>query len=109
MNRSVTPTEMLKLVRSPESLACMKRSISGWSQRSTPICAPRLGLDCRERPRDTGADRPGALLAVLGVLLEQHVARDRLLGQALEGARRGGRLGGLCHDESSVVRLRRMG
>ena len=41
MNASVTPTEMLKLLSSPVSLAWMKRSMSGWSQRSTPICAPR--------------------------------------------------------------------
>ena len=41
MNSSVTPTEMLKLVSSPLSLAWMKSSTSGWSQRSTPICAPR--------------------------------------------------------------------
>ena len=41
MNSSVTPTEMLKLVRSPLSLAWMNSSTSGWSQRSTPICAPR--------------------------------------------------------------------
>ena len=41
MNASVTPTEMLKLVRSPSSLAWMNSSMSGWSQRSTPICAPR--------------------------------------------------------------------
>ena len=41
MKASVTPTEMLKLVSSPSSLAWMKRSMSGWSQRSTPICAPR--------------------------------------------------------------------
>jgi hypothetical protein len=41
MNSSVTPTEMLKLARSPLSLAWMNSSMSGWSQRSTPICAPR--------------------------------------------------------------------
>ncbi len=41
MNSSVTPTEMLKLVRSPSSLAWMNCSMSGWSQRRTPICAPR--------------------------------------------------------------------
>jgi hypothetical protein len=41
MKASVTPIEILKLVRSPRSLAWMKLSISGWSQRSTPICAPR--------------------------------------------------------------------
>ena len=41
MKASVTPTEMLKLVSSPPSLAWMNSSTSGWSQRSTPICAPR--------------------------------------------------------------------
>ena len=41
MNSFVTPTEMLKLRRSPWSLAWMNSSMSGWSQRSTPICAPR--------------------------------------------------------------------
>ena len=41
MNASVTPREILKLVSSPRSFAWMKRSMSGWSQRSTPICAPR--------------------------------------------------------------------
>ena len=41
MKASVTPTEMLKLFRSPSSLAWMNSSMSGWSQRSTPICAPR--------------------------------------------------------------------
>ncbi len=41
MKASVTPTEMLKLARSPWSLAWMNSSTSGWSQRSTPICAPR--------------------------------------------------------------------
>jgi hypothetical protein len=45
MKASVTPTEMLKLRRSPLSLAWMNSSMSGWSQRSTPICAPR-----RRRP-----------------------------------------------------------
>ena len=40
MNASVTPTEMLKLRKSPESLARMKVSMSGWSQRSTAIWAP---------------------------------------------------------------------
>ena len=32
---------MLKLLRSPLSFAWMNSSMSGWSQRSTPICAPR--------------------------------------------------------------------
>jgi hypothetical protein len=41
MKASVTAIETLKLVRSPWSLAWMKTSMSGWSQRSTPICAPR--------------------------------------------------------------------
>jgi hypothetical protein len=41
MKASVTPTETLKLARSPRSLAWMNSSMSGWSQRSTPICAPR--------------------------------------------------------------------
>ncbi|MNT07558.1 hypothetical protein D3C86_1525280 [compost metagenome] len=41
MKASVTPIEILKLVRSPWSLAWIKLSISGWSQRSTPIWAPR--------------------------------------------------------------------
>ncbi len=41
MKASVTPTEILKLVRRPVSLAAMKRSMSGWSIRSTPIWAPR--------------------------------------------------------------------
>ena len=41
MKMSVRPTEMLKFFRSPESLAWMNSSTSGWSQRSTPICAPR--------------------------------------------------------------------
>ncbi len=38
---SVTATERLKLVSRPSSLAWMNASMSGWSQRSIPICAPR--------------------------------------------------------------------
>jgi hypothetical protein len=41
MKASVTPIERLKFFRSPSSLAWMNSSMSGWSQRSTPICAPR--------------------------------------------------------------------
>ena len=41
MKSSVTPTERLKLVNAPPSLAAMKAPMSGWSMRSTPIWAPR--------------------------------------------------------------------
>ncbi|MOA56716.1 hypothetical protein D3C78_1807530 [compost metagenome] len=41
MKASDTPTDMLKLARSPPSLAWMKASMSGWLTSSTPICAPR--------------------------------------------------------------------
>ena len=41
MNASVTATLMLKLARPPSRLASMKSPMSGWSQRSIAICAPR--------------------------------------------------------------------
>jgi len=41
MKASVSPTDRLKLLSSPSSFAPTKASMSGWSQRSTPICAPR--------------------------------------------------------------------
>ena len=41
MKSSVTATDMLKLASEPSRLAWMKSSISGWSQRIIPICAPR--------------------------------------------------------------------
>jgi hypothetical protein len=42
MNGSVTATDTLKLFQRPGArLAVMNSSTSGWSMRSTPICAPR--------------------------------------------------------------------
>ncbi|OIQ83680.1 hypothetical protein GALL_345020 [mine drainage metagenome] len=41
MKASLTPTDRLKFLNAPASLAWMKASMSGWSMRSTPICAPR--------------------------------------------------------------------
>ena len=41
MKRSVIATLMLKLLSPPSRLAWMNSSTSGWSQRSTAICAPR--------------------------------------------------------------------
>ncbi len=42
MKASGTPTETLKLFQRPGvRLAVMNSLTSGWSMRSTPICAPR--------------------------------------------------------------------
>jgi hypothetical protein len=41
MNASVSATDMLKLVSEPSRLASTNSSMSGWSQRIIPICAPR--------------------------------------------------------------------
>ena len=69
MKASVTATLTLKLRRSPWSLAWMNSSMSGWSQRRIPICAPRRApadstvsqLWSNTRMYDTG---PLALLLV---------------------------------------------
>ncbi len=41
MKASVTATLTLKFLSSPWSLAWTNSSMSGWSQRRMPICAPR--------------------------------------------------------------------
>ena len=47
MNSSVTPTEMLKLLRMcSSSLARMNSRMSGWSTRRMPMLAPRRVPPC---------------------------------------------------------------
>src|SRR3989344_1340806 len=66
MNSSDTPTDTLKLFQRPGvRLAVMNSCTSGWSMRSTPICAPR---------RPPPPPRSRALHGGAGLIEHVHVA-----------------------------------
>ena len=67
-----------------------------------PLRSPGLGLGGGQRARHAGAHLGARALAALGVLFQQHVARDLLVGEGRGAGRCAVGPYGLCHDHLAM-------